>query len=132
MIKCISHLAITVSDMAASMKFYCEGLGFIHAFDINDNDDKPWIRYLKIGENQFIELFYNRDKNEKLHHFCFEVDDIHATIAAIQAAGVKLTSNPSVGKDHNTQAWVTDPDGNKIELMQLSPESPQAAAIANK
>jgi lactoylglutathione lyase len=30
--------------------------------------------------------------------------------------------------DHNWQAWIDDPDGNAIELMQISPDSPQAAA----
>jgi hypothetical protein len=32
-----------------------------------------------------------------------------------------------MGLDFNTQAWVKDPDGNPIELMQLAPESPQRA-----
>ena len=34
---------------------------------------------------------------------------------------------PKLGLDHNLQAWIKDPDGNAIELMQITPESPQRA-----
>jgi hypothetical protein len=33
-----------------------------------------------------------------------------------------------VGLDHNWQAWIRDPDGNTIELMELVQESPQRQA----
>jgi hypothetical protein len=39
--------------------------------------------------------------------------------------GVTTDREPVVGLDGNLQAWPRDPDGNQIELMQLSEESPQ-------
>jgi lactoylglutathione lyase len=41
---------------------------------------------------------------------------------------VEIDVEPKTGADNNTQAWIHDPDGNKIELMQISPDSPQAIA----
>lgn len=34
------------------------------------------------------------------------------------------------GRDNNRQVWVNDPDGNRVELMEMSPASKQAEAIA--
>jgi lactoylglutathione lyase len=59
-------------------------------------------------------------------HLCLAVDDIHTTAAAITAAGIPLDRPISQGRDGNFQAWIVDPDGNRIELMQISPNSMQA------
>ena len=57
MIKGIGHVAFYAADMDKSLNFYCNVLGFTDAFEISDNEGKPWIRYIKICEGQFIELF---------------------------------------------------------------------------
>ncbi|HSU79340.1 MAG TPA: VOC family protein [Candidatus Angelobacter sp.] len=131
MIKQIGHLALTVQDMERSLAFYCEQLGFLKAFEIHDDHDEPWIVYLKVCEGQFIELFYGgKTKPEQVeapigfNHLCLEVEDIHETAAALQEKGVTLDVLPVRGKDHNYQCWAKDPDGNRIEFMQLDPSSP--------
>ena len=45
------------------------------------------------------------------------------------AAGIKLTVEPKLGADNNYQCWIEDPDGNRIEFMQMGPNSMQAEAI---
>lgn len=135
MITSLTHIAINVSDMDASVNFYCNALGCTEAFNISDDKGNPWIKYIKVGSSQFIELFYGRKGDENIHpsfqHLCLEVDDMESTIKQIESSGVKIDSYPSTGKDHNTQAWIKDPDGNRIELMQLSKQSPQYKAINN-
>lgn len=133
MITGITHLALNVSDMAKSVEFYCGVLGFKEAFEIADDNGNPWIKYIKVGSDQFIELFYNGTGYTKgsFAHLCFAVDDINAIAQAIKSAGAPLTSAPSQGKDNNWQCWTVDPDGTPIELMQLSPDSLQAHAIKN-
>lgn len=135
MIKRIGHLAFDVEDMERSLHFYCDVLGLKHAFDIHDNDDQPWIVYLQVQGLQFIELFYNgQNKPEPVKrpigfsHLCLEVEDIHACAEHLRQHGVKLDVEPQMGKDHNWQCWVRDPDGNRIEFMQISPESPHMKA----
>jgi hypothetical protein len=51
-----------------------------------------------------------------------------ATLSELAARGSEIAKAPTVGLDHNLQYWIDDPDGNPIELMQIMPDSPQAAA----
>jgi len=137
-IKGIAHIALTVGDMEASLKFYEEALGFEKAFEIHDDNDQPWIVYVWAGGHQFIELFYSQPGQEKTqggighNHMCFAVDDIEAAADNIVRTGHPLDTAPRSGKDHNLQAWTHDPDGNRIELMQLSDQSPQMKFLHGK
>lgn len=133
MITGITHIAINVEDMAKSVEFYCGVLGFKEAFELKDNNGNPWIKYIKAGENQFIELFYNGTGFVKgsIAHLCFAVDDINSIADTLKKAGAPLTSGPNQGRDRNWQCWSRDPDGIPIEFMQLSPDSPQTEAIKN-
>lgn len=132
MIKQIGHVALTVEDMDASLHFYCEVLQFEKAFELEDDGGDPWIVYLKVCDGQFLELFYG-GRNKALqvsapigfNHYCFEVDDIGQIARELRENGWELDIEPQIGKDHNQQCWVKDPDGNRTEFMQLSPESPQ-------
>jgi len=136
MIKGVAHNAFTVSDMNKSLDFYCDKLGLKKVFEIKDNMDKPWIVYLQISNEQFIELFYGGVNEAKVgsdiigyHHFCFEVEDIYATAKMLEEKGVVLDSQPGLGLDHNINCWATDPDGNGVEFVELKPESPHLQVI---
>ena len=50
---------------------------------------------------------------------------LHAAVEHLRENGAPIDREPVVGRDGNWQAWTRDPDGNDIELMQLSEESPQ-------
>lgn len=134
MITGIAHNAVTVRDMQESLRFYTEALGFAKAFDIKrPEDDAPWIVYLAIAPGRFLELFYGgteenpwRDSLIGFNHFCFEVDDIFASVERVRSAGYAIDVEPKQGADMNWQAWVTDPNGIRIELMKIDPQSPQA------
>lgn len=64
------------------------------------------------------------------YHCCLLVDDLPATVRHLGERGLPITGEPTRGLDHNVQYWITDPDGNRIELMQIMPDSPQATASA--
>jgi len=131
MIKQIAHLAFNVKDMKQSLEFYQNVLGFEKAFELMDYQNKPWIVYLKVCENQYIELFYTthtefeNKPNIGYAHLCLEVDDIHTIANHIRSKSVKLDVEPLMGKDNNYQCWVKDPDGNSIEFMQYGVNSLQ-------
>ena len=127
MIKGIGHAAYNVADMNASLHFYCDILQFTHAFSIADDNGSPWIEYIKVNDDTFIELFYGRPdgENTSYNHLCLAVDDIHEIAERMVKCGAPLDVAPKQGKDHNWQCWTHDPDGNRIEFMQLSPDSPQ-------
>lgn len=132
MIRAIAHNAIKVADMEKSLEFYCGAAGLKKAFEINDDSGKPWIVYLRVKNGQYIELFHNgarkpaaNDKKAGFMHMCLEVGDIHKTASHLERNHVVIDVRPSQGKDFNYQCRARDPDGNRIEFMQLDPRSPQ-------
>ncbi len=137
MVTGIAHSAVTVKDMDASLRFYTRALGFRQAFEFRHPETgAPWIVYLNICPGQFVELFYGGTEEQPWHdaltgfnHLCFQVDDINAAARQIRDAGYSLDDEPKQGVDHNWQAWVTDPNGVRIELMQIMPESPQSRFV---
>jgi catechol 2,3-dioxygenase-like lactoylglutathione lyase family enzyme len=131
LIKGIGHLGLIVKDMEKSLHFYCSILGLQKAFEIHDDHDKPWIVYIKVSEGQFIELFYGGAHKPQevenqigFHHLCLEVHDIYEMANHLKQNGITLDIEPARGKAHNLQCWAKDPDGNRIEFMQLDPASP--------
>lgn len=135
MITRIGHSAIKVKNLEESVKFYSDILEFKEAFRIYGDDGAASIVYLYITEGQFIEIFpngqgeYVYDPKAVGHtHMCFEVSDAKASIEKIRAKGVAIDTELKTGKSKALQFWIHDPDGNRIELMQLPPESLQALA----
>ena len=129
----IAHAAYTVRDMDSTVAFYEKVFGFKKAFTMNHyQTGAPWIVYIYVAEGQFIELFYGgttedpyTDERIGYSHLCLKVNDIHEAAAAVLAAGAPLDREPSRGMDGNWQCWTHDPDGNRIELMQMLPGSLQ-------
>jgi Lactoylglutathione lyase and related lyases len=128
----ISHVAFEVSDMAKSVHFYCDILGFTDAFDIEGKDGKPSFKYIKIRDGEFLELIYhglNDGSTGSYSHLCLEVDDIHEIAQRLTKNGISLDSDVICSKNTgNFICWASDPDGNRIEFMQLDPNSPQKRA----
>lgn len=131
----IAHVAVRVRDIARSLDFYVNRLGFAEMFRLR-RDGRLWIVYLRITDDQYLELFPDGSDERApgpgstgLNHVCLGVDDIDAVIADLTAAGVPLTTSKKLGADHNWQAWISDPDGNRIEFMQATPKAMQLAAI---
>ncbi len=130
----IGHVAFTISNLERSLDFYCNKLGLRRAFHLDrEGTPSPWIVYLQIAPGHFIELFpgghgENEQRSLGYNHFCLLFDDMAATLKELVARGLPISGDPVRGQDNNWQYWLTDPDGNRIELMQIAPTSPQAAA----
>jgi catechol 2,3-dioxygenase-like lactoylglutathione lyase family enzyme len=132
MIKGIGHVNIAITDLEKSLEFYCGVLGFRKLFDLRNPNGKIMNTYVKVCDGQYLELRSGaapRPDSKELvacySHLCLEVDDINETAAMLKSKGVKLTVEPLQAKDLNLQCWAVDPDGNKIEFMQMHPDSPQ-------
>lgn len=62
-------------------------------------------------------------------HLCVSVDDIQEAWKRVVDTGAPQDDAPKQGLDFNWQCWTHDPDGVKIELMQMSEKSPQMKFI---
>jgi len=140
----VSHLGICVSDLDASLRFYCEGLGFVEAgsHDVGEEFgalmevEGVRLRSRMIAKDGLtLELLgydspgvtgdgTRRPMNQLgLTHLSLRVDDVEATAATIERFGgeVVRTTRTTVPFGSITLDFVycTDPDGVRIELMDL-------------
>ena len=129
MITDLGHAAFAVHDMEVALAFYAK-LGLAESFRLNRPDGSLMLVYLHVAGDRFIEVFPDGPQPDphrtgSFMHLCLVATDLRATVEHLRGAGVAIEHEPKVGLDHNWQAWVRDPDGNQIELMQLVEESPQ-------
>lgn len=129
MIRGVAHVCFVVRDLEESVEFYGDTLGMRPAFDfVNDQGERFGV-YLHAGGRTFVELFQGEPhaatEGQSYQHFCLEVDDFEGTVEELRARGVEI-SGVKVGNDRSKQAWLADPDGNRIELHGYTPESKQA------
>jgi len=119
MIKGLAHVCFSVSELDRAIAFYCDTLGLPKAFDfVRDNGERYGV-YVKAGSRAFIELFKGTvepaGERQSFKHICLEVDDMQATVDRLTRAGVAV-GEVKLGLDQSYQAWLADPDGNRIEL----------------
>ena len=129
MITDLGHTAFAVHDIETALAFY-EKLGLGESFRLHRPDGSLMLVYLHIGGDRFLELFPggpepDADRPHSFRHICLVSDDLRGDVETLRGQGIAIEREPKEGLDHNLQAWIRDPDGNAIELMQLSEESPQ-------
>ncbi|XUY29904.1 VOC family protein (plasmid) [Agrobacterium sp. rho-8.1] len=134
----IAHVAIMVADIDRTLDFYINKLGFERIMHL-DRDDKLWLVYLRVTDTQFIEIFHEGKGPGApgadmigYNHLCLSVPDIETSVAELERAGVALSRPKKLGLDGNWQCWIEDPDGHRIEIMQMMPDGMQAVAIASR
>ena len=134
-VSCITHIAIRVKDVARSLEFYVDRLGFKEMLRL-ERDGKLWLLYLRITDTQYLEIFPDGEGERAAereavgyNHMCFEVPDIEQTVHELEAMGIPLTRPKILAADGNWQTWIEDPDGHRIELMQMAEDGLQLKAI---
>ena len=133
------HLNLKVNDLDASIDFYGK-LGFPEFLRLTEEDGSPWIVYLRITDEIYFELLPGGNGSRAgdqqatgVNHICLTTGDIEVTAAHLAKVGIPATVplDPAKrGVDRNRGMWVTDPDGNRIEIMEMAPNCIQYEAIA--
>jgi len=133
----LGHGAIRAKDVEESAKFYREVIGFREAFRMyNGEGGKLSAIYLYIAPSQFSEIFpdgkgeLHDNNNIGIKHLCIEVDDIVKCLEELRGRGAPIVNELKTGVSKCIQFFTQDPDGNRIEFMELPPESLQAQANA--
>ena len=70
---------------------------------------------------------------DSLSHFVIKVNSMDTVVAEIAGAGIHPDHPPASpdGSDEFRTAWITDPDGNRIELVQWPPDHPDGMTAAD-
>jgi catechol 2,3-dioxygenase-like lactoylglutathione lyase family enzyme len=113
----VHHVSINSADVPASIAFYTEILGF--TIDPSRPDFGFPGAWLSAGAQQVHLLGSSAIPANLGQHFALHVADIEGSIAELRAKGIEVT-DPSPVND-GFQAFLTDPDGNAIELFQRDP-----------
>lgn len=122
------HTMLRVGNLEESLKFYCDVLGMKLLRQKDYPGGKFTLAFVGYGDESdhtVIELTYNwgvdsYDLGNAYGHIALGVDDIYSTCEAIKERGGKVTREPGPMKHGSTViAFVEDPNGYKIELIQL-------------
>jgi lactoylglutathione lyase len=126
-----SHTSITVKDMEQSLRFYTEGLGlrFERRREIPENHAE--IAFVTDPESGArVELTWWKERTDytegdQLDHLAFEVADLDRALQHLAAAGGRIARAPYTLQGGSRRiAFVTDPNGIWIELLENAPVSP--------
>ena len=132
------HTMVRIADITSSLHFYCDALGMKEIRRVENEKGRFTLVFLAAPDDEaravsekapMLELTYNWDAESlgsarNFGHLAYVVDDIYATCAKLQAAGVTINRPPRDGY----MAFVRSPDLVSIELLQkggsLPPQEP--------
>lgn len=125
----ILHTMLRVGDLDKSIDFYVNKLGMslIRRKDYPHGEfTLAFVGYGSEKDNAVIELTHNWSKKsedydlgDKYGHIAIGVKDIHRTCQDLEDNGCKVTTKPKTMKNSSTLlAFIEDPDGYKIELIE--------------
>ncbi|MCS6924796.1 MAG: lactoylglutathione lyase [Candidatus Binatia bacterium] len=123
------HTMIRVNNLEESLNFYCDKLGMTLLRKKDYPSGEFTLAFVGYGDEQthtVIELTHNWGISSYEHgnafgHLAIGVEDIYQTCADLKAKGVKVVREPGPMKHGGAViAFIEDPNGYKIELIQLS------------
>jgi lactoylglutathione lyase len=123
------HTMVRVTDLDASLRFYCDALGLREL----SRKEVPQGRFTLVflaapgDDDAQVELTYNWDPEgyaggRNFGHLAYAVDDIYAACQKLQEKGVTINRPPRDGK----MAFVRSPDNISVELLQKGAALPPA------
>jgi lactoylglutathione lyase len=124
------HFGLRVADLERSLAFYT-AVGYEVVGEVPETG-LGHLTMLKLPDDEFvtIELVHRPMTSEVsldtgLRHFVITVDSMGATVTELATRGIDAEEATSPdGSDHFLTTWITDPDGNRIELVQWPADHP--------
>jgi len=123
------HVMLRVGDLERSIAFYCDVLGMSLLRRKDYPDGRFTLAFLGYGpesDTTVLELTHNWDTSSYelgagYGHIALGVDDIHAACNAMAERGGRVVRPPGPMKHGSTViAFIEDPDGYKVELIELA------------
>jgi lactoylglutathione lyase len=126
---------VRIADVDASLRFYCDGLGFKEVRRTDNEKGRYTLIFLSASgrdDGAMIELTHNWDPEvytggRNFGHLAIAVDNIYDTCAHLQSMGVTINRPPRDGN----MAFVRSPDNISVEILQNGPALPPAEPWAS-
>lgn len=118
------HLGIKSADVEKSLRFYCEILGLEKQEDLEIFGK----RFIFVGNDTIsIEIEAGSPGDRRidpraqtgLYHLAFTVEDVTGLVERLRSQGVPIALEPMSTRPDRLVAFVEDPDGAFIQLIQL-------------
>lgn len=125
----IHHAAIICSDYAVSKRFYTEALGLHVVAEHYRAERQSYKLDLALPDGSQVELFSfpappprpSRPEAQGLRHLAFEVDDVAACKAELEARGIAVEAIRIDEYTGRRFTFFADPDGLPLELYEAPP-----------
>jgi len=125
----LNHVALSVPNLDEAVTYYTKTMGFPEAFRSVDDKGQVTLVYVQISKNTFVELQpANPQRPPGINHFGLHVENMPAAIAMFKQRGANV-SDSRVSPTKAILANITDPNGVRIELAELPPESQHRQAM---
>jgi lactoylglutathione lyase len=121
------HTMVRVTDLDASVKFFCDILGFTETRRIESEQGRFTLVFVAPDESPDcpVELTYNWDpevygEGRNFGHLAYEVDNIYDYCQMLMDNGVTINRPPREGR----MAFIRTPDNISIDLLQKGDNLP--------
>src|SRR5437762_4943792 len=125
----LNHVALSVPNLDEAVAYYTKTMGFPEAFRSTDEKGQPTLVYVQISKNTFVELQpANAQRPPGINHLGLHVENMSAATAMFKQRGANI-SETRVSPTKAILSNITDPNGVRIELAELPPESAHRQAM---
>ena len=120
----VAHVALFVSDLDKARAFYEGLLGYQEPFTLPRADGSVDIAFVKVNDNQWIELFNGPGSGEgQLNHIAIYTDDAERMRTYLASRSVGVPDAVAEGRTGNKNFMVKDPDGHSLEVVEYQADS---------
>jgi catechol 2,3-dioxygenase-like lactoylglutathione lyase family enzyme len=118
----IAHMAFYVTNLPAARVYYKDLLGFAEPYDVMNNNGTVRIAYIKINDDQYLELFNQPPQGDgMLNHIAFYTDNVDQLRRYLISRGIPAPAQVLKGKTGDKNFTVKDPDGHTVEFVEYQP-----------
>lgn len=119
----LNHVGLSVPDLDKAVEYYTKTMGFPEAFRIKNASGQVQLVYVQISQNTFVELQpANAQRPPGITHFGVHVENMGAATAMFRERGAAV-GETTVSGTKAILSNIVDPNGVRMELAELPPES---------
>jgi len=128
----MNHVGINVANVDEAVTYYTQKMGYREAFRTSGANGQPLV-YMYISKNTFLEIQKagpGPDRPAGFTHYGLVVDNADAAVAAFKRRGATVTNVTTSAGTKAKLANITDPYMGRVELVEITPDSMHAKALA--